>query len=97
MACGLDKPRRTARLGAQVGGESLGDGLPPFLGADVGDQRRLTWNAQQQFARAGTDGLESRELWELPEVRREGGLAALRTLGKPSAVLLDAKERMFAA
>ncbi len=51
----------------------------------------------QQFARAGTDGLESRELWELPEVRREGGLAALRTLGKPSAVLLDAKERMFAA
>jgi len=50
-----------------------------------------------QFARAGTDGLESPEVFETPEVRRAGGLGALKELGKPAEVLRETKERLFAA
>ncbi|MBI4678890.1 MAG: hypothetical protein HY748_15030 [Elusimicrobia bacterium] len=50
-----------------------------------------------QFAVAGTDGLESREIFHTPEVVAAGGLAALKALGKPAEVLRDTKARMFAA
>lgn len=50
-----------------------------------------------QFARSGTDGLENPQVFRTPEVVRAGGLAALRSLGMPSEVLRQAKERMFAA
>ena len=50
-----------------------------------------------QFAKAGTDGLENREVFQTPEVVRAGGLAALKALGKPADVLSETKERMFAA
>ena len=48
-----------------------------------------------QFGLGGTDALESEYLWEVPEIRRAGGLAALRPLGKPSDVLREAKVRLF--
>lgn len=50
-----------------------------------------------QFARAGTEGLENPQVFRTPEVVRAGGLAALKTLGSPAAVLRETKERMFAA
>nr|MBF6592128.1 restriction endonuclease subunit R [Ktedonobacterales bacterium] len=50
-----------------------------------------------QFARAGTDGLENPDIFETPEVRRAGGLDALKALGQPAEVLRETKERMFAA
>jgi len=50
-----------------------------------------------QFSRAGTEGLESRELFRTPEVLAAGGLAALKALGKPAEVLMETKRRMFAA
>jgi type I restriction enzyme R subunit len=50
-----------------------------------------------QFARAGTDALESPQVFETAEVRRAGGVAALRQMGKPRDVLQHAKERMFSA
>lgn len=50
-----------------------------------------------QFSRAGTEGLESRELFRTPAVLSAGGLAALKALGKPAEVLMEAKRRMFAA
>lgn len=50
-----------------------------------------------QFARAGTDGLENREVFQTPEVVRAGGLKALRLVGRPADVLRETKERMFAA
>ncbi len=50
-----------------------------------------------QFARAGTEGLESPRIFETPEVRRAGGLPALREIGEPASVLRETKERMFAA
>jgi len=51
----------------------------------------------EQFARAGTDGLENPQVFQTPEVVRAGGLAALRALGRPADVLRETKERMFAA
>ncbi len=50
-----------------------------------------------QFAHAGTDGLENPHIFDLPEVRRAGGLAALKPLGKPAEILRETKARMFAA
>ena len=48
-----------------------------------------------QFALGGTEALESTELWNVPDIRHAGGLAALRPLGKPVDVLRDAKVRLF--
>ena len=50
-----------------------------------------------QFARAGTDGLENPQVFQMSEVVAAGGLNALRALGKPADVLRETKERMFAA
>ncbi len=50
-----------------------------------------------QFARGGSEELESGQLWNIPEVSLAGGLRALRELGKPVDVLRDAKVRIFAA
>jgi len=49
-----------------------------------------------QFAVGGTDGLENPQVFDVPAVRRAGGLAALRRLGNPADVLTQAKERVFA-
>jgi type I restriction enzyme R subunit len=50
-----------------------------------------------QFAKAGTEGLENPALFDTPEVIKAGGLAALKSLGKPSQILMETKERMFEA
>jgi len=50
-----------------------------------------------QFAKAGTDGLENREVFQTPDVVRAGGLKALKLVGTPADVLRETKERMFAA
>jgi type I restriction enzyme, R subunit len=48
-----------------------------------------------QFGAGGTEALESELLWEVPEIKRAGGLTALRALGKPADVMHDAKTRLF--
>ena len=48
-----------------------------------------------QFAQGGTDALETASLWDVPEIREAGGLAALHELGKPADVVRDAKGRLF--
>jgi type I restriction enzyme R subunit len=50
-----------------------------------------------QFALGGTEGIENPNVFQTPEVVRAGGIAALRRLGRPSSVLTETKERMFAA
>lgn len=49
----------------------------------------------RQLSQGGTDALETTALWEVPEIRMAGGLAALRELGKPAEVMIEAKERLF--
>lgn len=48
-----------------------------------------------QFAADGTEALESPNLWEVPEIKLAGGLDALRGLGNPTRVMLEAKGRLF--
>lgn len=48
-----------------------------------------------QFAGGGTDALESKALWSVPEIQRAGGLAALSALGEPAYIIHDAKMRLF--
>ena len=48
-----------------------------------------------QFGLGGTEALESDSLWQVPEISRAGGLAALKKWGQPAAVILEAKERLF--
>ncbi len=50
-----------------------------------------------QFSRGGTEELENPEIFGTPDVRRAGGLEALKALGKPAEILLDTKSRLFAA
>ena len=48
-----------------------------------------------QFGAGGTEALESELLWDVPEIKRVGGLAALRSMGKPADVMREAKTRLF--
>jgi type I restriction enzyme, R subunit len=50
-----------------------------------------------QFAIGGTEGLENPHIWQVPEIVAAGGLRALATAGEPRTILLETKERMFAA
>jgi len=50
-----------------------------------------------QFDRGGTEGLENPQIFQTPEVKAAGGLAALKAAGKPSDLLHETKTRMFAA
>jgi type I restriction enzyme, R subunit len=50
-----------------------------------------------QFERGGTDGLENPQIFNTPEVRNAGGLAALQLAGNPRDLLVETKTRMFAA
>lgn len=48
-----------------------------------------------QFGKGGTEALESELLWEVPEIRRVGGVDALKVLGRPVDVMREAKMRLF--
>ena len=50
-----------------------------------------------QFAIAGTEGLENPLIWQTPEVVAAWGLPALASAGEPRTILRETKERMFAA
>lgn len=50
-----------------------------------------------QFERGGTEGLENPQIFQTPEVRKAGGLAALKMAGNPRELLIETKTRMFAA
>ncbi len=50
-----------------------------------------------QFERGGTEGLENPQIFQTPEVRLAGGLAALQMVGNPRNLLIETKTRMFAA
>lgn len=51
----------------------------------------------RQFGVGGTEALESPRLWDVPEIRDAGGFEALRLLGTPKEVMVEAKRRLFEA
>ena len=50
-----------------------------------------------QFAKGGTESLESQHLFRTPEVMSAGGFRTFRQIGDPNAALIMTKNRMFAA
>lgn len=50
-----------------------------------------------QFSQGGTEALETPALWDVPEIRRAGGVGALHVLGQPIRVIREAKARLFGA
>jgi type I restriction enzyme R subunit len=51
----------------------------------------------RQFERGGTEGLENPHIFQTPEVKAAGGLAALQAAGPAAELLRETKARMFAA
>jgi type I restriction enzyme, R subunit len=64
--------------------------MPPPTAATV---KALT----SQFAKAGTEALETPHIFSTPEVVKAGGIAALRLFDDPAKLLVGTKERLFAA
>lgn len=50
-----------------------------------------------QFDRGGIEGLENPQIFQTPEVKTAGGLAALQMTGNPRDLLIETKTRMFTA
>jgi type I restriction enzyme R subunit len=50
-----------------------------------------------QFSRGGTEELENKQIFFVPEVHKPGGLAALQAVGDPQTIMNDTKVRLFAA
>lgn len=48
-----------------------------------------------QFGAGGTEALETEMLWEVPDIKKAGGLSALKHIGSPHSILMDAKRRLF--
>jgi type I restriction enzyme R subunit len=51
----------------------------------------------RQFERGGTESLENPQVFQTPEVKAAGGLAALQAAGQPAELLRETKQRIFAA
>ena len=51
----------------------------------------------KQFEKAGTESLETKELWQAPEVKKEHGLAALKQGGDVAELMRRTKEDLFVA
>lgn len=49
-----------------------------------------------QFERDGTEGLENPQIFQTPEVKTAGGLAALQEPGQPAELWHETKVRKFA-
>jgi type I restriction enzyme R subunit len=66
------------------------DGLPPQTAAAI---RAIVI----QFEQSGTEGLESRQLFNTPAFKAAGGVGALAAGGDPAELIREAKERMLSA
>jgi type I restriction enzyme R subunit len=51
----------------------------------------------RQFERGGIEGLENSHIFQTPEVKAAGGVAALKAAGNPRELYNETKARMFAA
>ncbi|MDQ1591716.1 MAG: type restriction enzyme subunit [Pyrinomonadaceae bacterium] len=78
--------------------ESFGYKQAEWLGQMPPATAKTVQAIAAQFARGGTEGLESDQLLRTPEVKNAGGLNALKALERPAReVLNETKERIFSA
>lgn len=68
-----------------------------WLGVMPPDARAAVEALAGQFARGGTEELETPDVLRVPAVARAGGLAALKKLGPPADVLRQTRARLFSA
>jgi type I restriction enzyme R subunit len=62
------------------------------------EKARLTLLAlARQFEKGGTDELENPHVFSAPDVKKAGGLEALKVLGEPKDIVIETKRRLFAA
>ncbi|HEV2452687.1 MAG TPA: DEAD/DEAH box helicase family protein [Verrucomicrobiae bacterium] len=87
------KPKTRAERAARLDGASGPDWLIRLPQPAANVIRAIA----RQFERAGTDALESQELWNSGEVHAARGLTALKQGGEPNALLRKTKELIFAA
>lgn len=66
-----------------------------WLSAMPPEARGVVIALANQFGMAGTEALESRDVFATPEIIRAGGLTALRQVGEPSEVLRETKRRIL--
>jgi type I restriction enzyme R subunit len=86
---------RAQALKRQQRGQGYLDRNLPWFEDMPSDTATVLKGFGHQFGLGGTEALESDSLWQVPEISLAGGLAALKKLGKPAGVILDAKERLF--
>ena len=68
-----------------------------WLASMSGPAARTVQAIASQFARGGTENIESSEVFRTPEVSAAGGLPALQAYGDPSFTVAETKRRMFSA
>jgi type I restriction enzyme R subunit len=88
------KPRTRAERAAQLGRDDQG---PEWLIKLPQPSVRVIRAIARQFEKAGTDALETDQLWSAGEVKAAKGLAALKQGGDPAKLLRRTKETLFAA
>ena len=86
------KPRTRAERAAR-----LNTAAPEWLDRLPPPAAKVIRAIARQFERAGTDALETQELWNTGEVRAARGMTALKLGGEPNALLRKTKETIFAA
>ncbi len=87
------KPRTRAERAAQLDSATA----PPWLIQLPQPAAKVIRAIARQFERAGTDALETDQLWSAGEVKAAKGLAALKQGGDPAKLLRQTKETLFAA
>ena len=74
----------------------FGDSPPDWMLTLPQPTTRVLKAVVRQFERAGTEALETGELWNVDEVRQAKGLSALRLGGNPAELMRRTKETLFA-
>jgi type I restriction enzyme, R subunit len=77
--------------------ESFASGNAAWLAALEGRAESVLLALVHQFVENGTEGLELRDIFDVPEVKKAGGLEALERSGNAKALLDETKRRLFAA
>ena len=67
----------------------------PWFESMETDTAKVLRSLGHQFGIGGTEALETPALWEVPEIKRAGGIEALKKLGQPANVMREAKGRLF--
>jgi type I restriction enzyme R subunit len=91
VAYGIEPLTRAERVAR------FGEPGPAWLARLPEPTGRVIRAVARQFERAGTEALETGELWNVDEVRAARGIAALREGGEPSELMKKTKEEIFAA